>query len=189
MLGVNSDGKFVPVNRDFSIRIPYGAAYDLYDAKGDALNVLTITRFEEMPVDYTDGAFQPRSSEGKSNAITFSLTHEIEEDELRKVDFKNFLNTLKKSNEERRAKFAVGSAAATDADGANYSRLKIVQNTPEIKAGYVTSDMFVAVNFTVFIFTKKHAYRGVMKLPRQPQRFKRIDLFIHSILSSVKPTI
>lgn len=186
MFGVSSDGKIIPVNRDFSIRIPYGAGYDVYEAKGDALDVLTITRFEELPTDYTDGMFQPRSNDGKSDVITFSLTHALSQDSLRQMNFTDFLGQIKRSTDEQLAKAAVGSVAA-QTEGENYSVLKAVQNTPEIKAGYITSDLFVAANFMAFIITKNHVYRGTLKITRQAQKFKRTELFMRSLLSSVKP--
>ncbi len=49
MYGVGMDGKIVLVNKDFSIRIPYGAGYDLGSAIGDDSPVLSVPRFETMP--------------------------------------------------------------------------------------------------------------------------------------------
>ena len=186
MFGVTTDGKFVAANRDFAIRIPYGAAYDVFDVSGDDLNVLTIYRFEELPVDYTDGAFQPRGAETRCDILNFSLTHALSVDSLGQMNFRDFLANLKRSTDEQLAKVAVGSAAGNQ-DGANFSVLKVVQDTPEIKTGYITSDLFVAANFMAFIFTKKHAYRATLKVTRQPQKFKRTEMYMMSLLSSVKP--
>lgn len=186
MFGVTTDGKYVAVNRDFSIRIPYGAAYDVFDVNGDDLNVLTVVRFEELPVDYTDGMFQPRGDVGKSDVLNFSLTHALSVDSLGQMNFREFLGNLKRSTDEQLAKVAVGTAGNADPSGANYSVLKVVQDTPEIKTGYITSDLFVAANFMAFIFTKNHAYRATLKVMRQPQKFKRTEMYMISLLSSVK---
>lgn len=182
MFGVTSDGKNVLVNRDFVIHIPYGAAYDADEASTDDLNVLTITRFDTLPVDYTDGPFQPRTGETKFDVLTFGVTHALGQDSLQQMDFKDFLGTIKRSTDEQLAKAAVGTVSAD----ATYGVLKVVQNTPEIKAGYITNDLFVAANFMVFVFTKNHAYRGTLKIARQPQKFKTTEFFVRSLLSSVK---
>ena len=184
MFGTNSDGKTVLVNRDFTIHIPYGAAYDVYDAKGDQLTVLTVTRFEEMPNDYTDGSFQPRIAPGKADVLNLTLTHALSVESLGQMRFQDFLMKLKKSSDERYAAHAIGSAANAEND--IYRVLKVVQDTPGIKAGYVTNDLFVAVNFMTFIFTRKNVYQATMKVQRQPQKFKRTCMYMMSLLSGLK---
>lgn len=184
MIGTNTDGKNVLVNRDFIIHIPYGAAYEVFDATGDQLTVLTVTRFDEMPVDYTDGNFTPREESIKSDVLSFTLTHALSIDSLGQMRFQDFLMKIKKSSDERHAKMAIGSAA--DAENDTYRILKVVQDTPGIKAGYVTSDLFVAVVYTVFIFTRNHVYQATMKVPRQAQKVKRTGMYMMSLLSGIK---
>ncbi|MBQ9459414.1 MAG: hypothetical protein IJU66_05725 [Oscillospiraceae bacterium] len=186
MLGTTIDGKTVLVNRDFTIHIPYGAGYDVYETSSDQLTVLTVTRFEELPVDYTDGSFQPRGDLSKCDVLNLTLTHALSVDSLGQMQFRDFLANVKRSTDEKLASVAVGTAAA-NADGENYSVLKVVQDTPEIKAGYITNDLYVAANFMTFIFTRNHVYQATMKIPRQKQKFKRTEMYMMSLLSGIKP--
>ncbi len=185
MIGVTSDGKNVIVNRDFTIRIPYGAGYDVFDLSGDSRTVLTIMRFEELPPDYDAGVFEPRMDASKYDKLSFDVTHALSAESLGQMNLTNFLAQLKQSTDEQLAKVAVGSAA--ESSGENYSVLKTVQDTPELKTGYITNDLFVAANFMLLIFTKNFGYRATLKVPRQAQKFKRTEFFVKALLGSVKP--
>lgn len=187
MIGVTTDGKAVTVNRDFSIRIPYGAGYDVFDLTGENRTVLTITRFDELPADYDAGVFTPRMDPSKYDVLSFGVTHALSEESLGQMNLAAFLAQLKNSTDEQLAKAAVGSAAAQDGSGQSYSVLKTVQDTPEIKAGYITNDLFVAANFMLLVFTRSFGYRATLKVPRQPQKFKRTEFFVKALLGSVKP--
>ena len=183
MFGVTTDGKNVVVNQDFSIRIPYGAGYDL---DGDDRTVLTIARFDELPPNYDTGAFDLRQATGKYDLLSFSVTHALSGESLRQMNLAGFLGQLKRSTDEELAKAAVGTAAA-GGSGENYGVVKVVQDTPELKTGYFTSDMFVAANFMLLIFTKDYSYRATLKIPRQAQKFKGTEFFVKALLSSVRP--
>ena len=184
MFGVTTDGKNVVVNQDFSIRIPYGAGYDL---DGDNRTVLTIARFDELPPDYDTGVFDLRRAPGKFDVLSFSVTHALSGESLRQMNLAGFLEQLRRSTDEELAKSAIGAAGAANASGENYGVLKVVQDTPELKVGYFTNDMFVAANFMLLIFTKDYSYRATLKIPRQAQKFKRTEFFVKALLSSVRP--
>ncbi len=186
MFGVTSDGKIIVANKDFSIRIPYGAAYEPGDAQDENHTVLTITRFDELPANYTASSFQPQIDARKCDVLNICLTHDLEDEHpLRQMKFPDFLDGLKRKADERFAWAAVGELGKEDGS-ANYRTLKVVQNTPEIQVGYVTRDLFVAINFTIYIFTKNREYSGKLKIERQAQKFKRTEMFVKSLLSSVK---
>lgn len=188
MTGVSPDGKIILVNKDFSIKIPYGAAYELDDGNGDKRAVLTITRFDELPQNYVNGPFDLRSDAGKYDVLSFFISHDLEDGALNQMNFSDFLGELKRSGDERFAWAAVGTAAGTEEEPVDHYRaLKVIQDTPELKIGYVTDDLFVSVKFVPFIFVQNHGYKGVLKVERQNQKFKRTELFIKSLLSSVKP--
>ena len=187
MIGVSSDGKIILVNKDFSIRIPHGAAYDLDDGNNDYKTVLSITRFEELPQNYAVGSFQAQIDPRMADVITVGVSHEFEDDTFRQMDFQDFLGELKRSADEQFQWSAVGSVGTEEGSADNYRVLKVVQDSPEIKAGYITTDLFVAVKFVSFIFTPTHGYRGILKIERSPQKFKRTEFFMKSLLGSVKP--
>lgn len=187
MNGVTSDGKIILVNKDFSVRIPYGAAYDLDDGNNDNRTVLTITRFDDLPQNYTNGSFQTPLDPRKCDVVNVGISHDFEDDTTSRMSFQDFLADLKRSADEQFEWSAIGTAGGGE-DGAtdNFRVLKIVQDTPELKAGYITSDLFVAVKFVSFVFTKNYGYRGILKVERSPQKFKRTEFFMKSLLSSVK---
>ncbi|MBE7003081.1 MAG: hypothetical protein E7425_02180 [Ruminococcaceae bacterium] len=185
MLGASIDGKTVLVNRDFTIHIPYGAGYDVFDTSVDQLVALSVTRFEELPPNYTEGTFQPYGDAGKGDVLNFTLTHALSPDSLAQMQFRDFLANVKRSTDEKLSRAAVGTASA-GADGENYSVLKVVQDTADIKAGYITNDLYVAANFMTFIVTRNHVYQATMKVPRQKQKFKRTEMYMMSLLSGVK---
>ncbi len=189
MFGVPQDGKIVLVNHDFLIRIPYGAGYETFESDDkDQEDVLVVTRFEELPKTYNSGAFQADTRAKGCDVIHLSLMREFDETALKQIKFKSFLNELKNSHDERFARSAVGGVLS-DAYGAgqDYRVVTVVQDTPEIKAGYVTRDLFVAVRFDAFVFTAYHGYSGRLKIERQGQKFKRTEFLMKSLLSSVKP--
>lgn len=188
MLGVTSDGKIIPVNKDFMLRIPYGAGYDVYDGGNENGVVLAITRFDELPANYNTSTFQPQIDPKKCDVLNFCLASDIDEESISQLNFQQFLNELKQSADAQFERAAVGSATGGD-DGAaeNYRALKVSQNTLDIRAGYITTDLFVSVKFSVFIFTKNHMYRAVFKVERSAQKFKRTEFFLKSLLSSVRP--
>lgn len=187
MIGVSSDGKIILVNKDFAVRIPHGAAYDLDDGNNDSKTVLTITRFDELPQYYTNGSFQTPLDPRKTDVITVGISHEFEDNTASQMNFQDFLDSLKRSADEQFQWSAVGSAGiGEDGTADNFRTLKVVQNTPELKVGYITSDLFVSVKFMSFVFTKDYGYRGILKVERSPQKFKRTEFFMKSLLSSVK---
>lgn len=187
MFGVSPDGKILLVNKDFSIRIPYGAAYEVEEPDGDNNTVLIISRFDELPQNYVNGSFQP-SVDLRRDVLTFSIAQELDVGDLERVNLSEFLGGLKRSADAQFQWAAVGTAAGTEEEPVDHYRaVKVVQDTPEIKSGYITSDLFVAVKFTPYIFTRNRTYRGVLKVERQGGKFKRTELFIKSLLNSVKP--
>lgn len=186
MIGVTSDGKDILVNRDFGIHIPYGAGYDTADLTNESRSVLTIARFEELPPDYGAGTFDLRMDASKYDLLTFDVTHALSAESLGQMNLAGFLAQLKQSTDEQLAKAAVGSAGNAT-PGENYSVLKAVQDTPELKTGYITNDLFVAANFMLLVCTKNFGYRATLKVPRQPQKFKRTEFFVKALLGSVRP--
>lgn len=184
MLGAPTDGKIVLVNHDFTIRVPHGAGYELYEPDGDEDVILSVVRFDELPPNYNYGEFQLPANDKTYDEIKFQIMHEYDEEAIRQMDFAKFLNDLKSTHDERFARSAVGAAGDSNQ---SYRALKIVQNTPEIKAGYLTRDLFVAARFHLFIFTERHGYSARLKVGRQGQKFKRTEFLMTSLLSSVKP--
>lgn len=184
MYGVGSDGKIVLVNKDFSIHVPYGAGYDVGDPADD-VPVLTIARFDELPANYKNGAFEPPDDGNRRDILNLYLTHEFDGARAQ-MSFPDFLEHLKRSTDERFARAAVGTVSQEDA-APNFRVLKVVQNTPDIKAGYLTSDLFVSVKFAAFLFTREHTYRGTLKIERQAQKLRRTEMFMKALFASLKP--
>lgn len=182
MIGVSSEGKIVLVNKDFTIRVPYGAGYETGDPAGDDPTVLAVTRFEELPANYANGSFTPPFERQRRDVLRIWPTPELDEAMMGFAGFSDFLASIKQSTDERFARAAVGDVGTAD-----FRVLKVAQDTPELKVGYITEDLFVSVNFMAFIHAGGHMYRGTMKVERQAQKFKRSEMFMKAMLSSVKP--
>lgn len=187
MYGVPQDGKFVLVQRDFSIRVPYGAGYDVNDEAETGDSALTVTRFDELPQNYINGAFEPSPMGIKCDVLNFVMAQDVSADEISEMDFATFMERLKHAGDEQFKWSAVGSVGEGDGTEPSFRVMKVVQNSRDLKVGYMTTDLFVAVRFMIYIFAGGHEYIGKLRIARQPPKFKRTEMFIKSILSSVKP--
>lgn len=187
MYGVGMDGKILVVNKDFTIRVPHGAGYDLGDPGAEDSAVLSITRFEAMPENYKNGPFDVSLGGRKLDIFNLYLTEAYAGDELGRTNYPKYLEQLKQSVDARFAWAAVGSAAKPEDPSENFRVLRVVQNTPDTKAGYITNDLFVSVNFMVYLFTREEGYKGTLKIERQAGKLKRTEMFMRSLLSSIKP--
>ncbi len=185
MQGVSSEGKIVLVNKDFTIRVPYGAGYELGGANGDDEVVLAVTRFEELPENYANGTFRPPVEHQKRDVLRFCRVPELDDAPRGWSGFPDFLESLKRSTDERFARAAVGEIGE-GGESVRYRALKVSQDTDELKVGYVTTDLFVSVNFVAFVHAGGRMYRGTMKVERSAQKFKRSEMFMKAMLSSVR---
>ncbi len=174
----------VLVNRDFTISLPKGFAYEVSQWENDPNCAVAIALYDPTPTA-SAGDFEPTEDDNELMRLEMAVKNVL--DGTAEVTTQSVKNILDQVAEMLAEGFG-------EKYGSDFSReTKIVKETPEVKAGYsrmhsvitVMGEQFDILIYYIFVATKWALYEG--KTTIMDEAVSNHQSVIEKLLASIKP--